>query len=86
MRLFVYSRTKEARQAPDIIVSIDPGLKTTGIAILNKVNATVSMSAFEWPDINIAKTYLPHREADEPQDGSVEPERRQAGGESSRDT
>lgn len=59
MRLFVYSRTKEARQAPDIIVSIDPGLKTTGIAILNKVNATVSMSAFEWPDINIAKTYLP---------------------------
>jgi len=41
------------------VVSIDPGVKTTGVAILDKGKASIEMLAYEWGEINASKTYLP---------------------------
>ncbi len=58
MRLFLYERGC-IKESPQTVVSIDPGVKTTGVAILDKGKASIEMLAYEWGEINASKTYLP---------------------------
>ena len=59
MRLFVYTRKGSKPVKTDYVVSVDPGVKTNGICVLDKASMTIDMEAFEEKGINANKIFLP---------------------------
>lgn len=59
MRLFVYIRKGSKPVKTDYVVSVDPGVKTNGICVLDKASMTIDMEAFTEKGINANKIFLP---------------------------
>lgn len=62
MRLFVYTRHNQCNHKlgeTNYVVSVDPGVKTNGICVLDKASMSLDMEAYEEPKINANKIFLP---------------------------